>query len=74
MSTASHLRRKNGMSRTTDNNLQKEAEGELIYSDSRREYLTPDRLTLSEEIDYLGWEISRCKSLLREKVKQFNKG
>jgi len=62
------------MSRTTDNNLQKEAEGELIYSDSRREYLTPDRLTLSEEIDYLGWEISRCKSLLREKVKQFNKG
>lgn len=60
------------MSRTTDYILEQEDKGELVYDDSRGEYMSPYRLALLNEIEYLEWEISKSKRQLQEKVRELN--
>ena len=62
------------MSRITDYVLDKEDKGELIYDDSRGEYMTPSRYALAREIEHLEWQISSSKADLKEKVRHFNTG
>ena len=61
------------MSRITDYILEKEHKGELIYNDSRGEYMSPSRSALADDIEYLEAHISGAKSLLKEKIREFNK-
>ncbi len=60
------------MSRMGNDVVGKEEKGELIYDDSRGEYMTPSRYALAREIEYLQWQISSSKADLKEKVRQFN--
>ena len=62
------------MSRIGNYVLEQEEKGNLIYDDSRGEYMTPSRYALAREIEYLQWQISSSKADLKEKVRQFNIG
>jgi hypothetical protein len=60
------------MSRTTDYILDQEDRGELVYDDSRHEYVTPKVYTLRENIEYLEWQIQSLKNDIKIKRKELN--
>jgi len=60
------------MSKIKDYVMEMEEKGELIYSDYRNEYLTPPKMALSDQIEYLEWQIMALKRDLQTKVREYN--